>query len=68
MTFLLEVDALDGLRLPTNEFETTPITAIEFVAPEDLPLYGFSKEWANRIKQSFPDAPRYAGLKVNIGL
>ena len=68
ITFLLEIDSLDGLRLPTNELETTPITAIEWVEPETLPAYGFSQRWADLVAQGFPDTPRYAGHKVDIGL
>lgn len=68
ITFLLETDSIDELRLPSNELETTPILDIAFVAPEDLPQYGFSPEWAERVRNGFPDAPKYAGHKRNIGL
>lgn len=68
ITFLLETDSVDDLRLPTNEFETTPISAIEFVYPEELPHYGFTQKWADLVAQGFPEAPKYAGLKMNIGL
>ena len=68
ITFLLETDSIDALRLPTNELETTPITDVAFVAPEDLPAYGFSTEWADNVTRGFPDTPRYAGLKANVGL
>ena len=68
VTFLLEADSLDALRLPTNALEATPIHAIEMVAPEDLPAYGFSGAWAERVAGDFPDAPRYAGRKEQIGL
>jgi ADP-ribose pyrophosphatase YjhB (NUDIX family) len=68
MTFLLETDSIEGLRPPTNELETTPITGIAFVAPGDLRQYGFSDVWAANVASGFPDAPRYAGLKANVGL
>ncbi len=68
ITFLLETDALDGLKLPTNELETTPILDIAFVAPQDLPQYGFTQRWTELVLQGFPDAPKYAGHKRNIGL
>ena len=68
ITFLLEVDSLDQLRMPTNEFETTPITDMAWVAPVDLPEYGFSDQWARNVSLGFPDAPRYAGHKANVGL
>ncbi len=68
ITFLLRTDSIDGLQLPTNELETTPILAIEFVDPRDLPRYGFTQKWADLVTQGFPDAPKYAGRKANIGL
>ena len=68
VTFLLETDDVAGLRMPTNELETTPITDQAWVAPADLPAYGFSQAWADRVTAGFPDAPRYAGLKAEIGL
>lgn len=68
ITFLLEADEIDSLRLPTNEFEDTPITDIAFVEPDELPNYGYSRQWADRVIAGFPDAPCYAGLKKNIGL
>ena len=68
ITLLLETDSVDALRLPTNELETTPITSMAFVSPKDLPQYGFSPEWADNVSRGFPDTPRYAGLKANVGL
>lgn len=68
ITFLLETDSIDELRPPTNELETTPISAVEFVSPEELPRYGFSQQWSDLVAQGFPETPRYAGLKMNIGL
>ena len=68
ITFLLETDSLDGLRPPTNELETTPITDIALVAPEELPAYGFTEKWAQLVADGFPGTPMYAGPKRNIGL
>ena len=68
MTFLLETDSVEDLRPPTNELETTPITGIAFVSPSELTQYGFSEKWAANVARGFPDAPKYAGLKANVGL
>ena len=68
ITFLLEVDSLEALRPPTNELETTPITGIALVAPDEPTEYGFSAEWPENVAQGFPNTPRYAGLKANVGL
>ena len=68
VTFLVACDDLDRLRPPTNEHETTPIGRLAFVAPEELPAYGFSPVWARLVADGFPDTPCYAGHKRNIGL
>lgn len=68
ITFLLACDSLDGLRAPTNEHESTPISGIAFVAPAELPAYGFTETWARLVAEGFPGTPRYAGHKRNIGL
>ena len=56
------------LQLPTNEFDANPISGVRFVHVDDLEAYGFSAVWAGLVEKGFPDAPRYVGLKANIGL
>ncbi len=56
------------IRLPTNEFDSNPISDVRFVELDELQEYGFSEQWKSLVSSSFTDAPRYAGLKVNIGL
>lgn len=68
LTFLVATDSIAELRLPGNELETAPITAIELVPPAALPQYGFIQAWADLVVKGFPGAPGYAGHKTNIGL
>ena len=68
VTFLLACDSLAGLRLPTNEHESTPIQRIALVAAKELPAYGFSETWMRLVAEGFPGTPRYAGHKQSIGL
>jgi ADP-ribose pyrophosphatase YjhB (NUDIX family) len=68
VTFLLACESIDGLRPPTNEHEDTPISDIAFAPFEELTAHGFSETWARLVAAGFPDAPRYAGPKRNIGL
>ncbi len=37
-------------------------------AIEDLERFGFTAKWRALAAAGFPDAPRYAGLKEEIGL
>jgi ADP-ribose pyrophosphatase YjhB (NUDIX family) len=67
ITFLL--DYLNGnITLPTNEFDENPISDVQFVLLSDLENYGFSLKFMDLIKNNFPLAGNYMGLKSNIGL
>ena len=56
------------IRLPTGEFDANPITDVRLVDVDTLGSFGFSEKWRSLVESGFPDAPRYAGLKANIGL
>lgn len=56
-----------SLTPPTNEFDSNPISALEFARLDRLPEYGFTSRFAALAAEGFPD-PGYAGLKSNIGL
>ena len=56
------------IQIPTNEFDNNPISDVRFVDVNELEQYGFSCRWRDLIVNDFPDAPRYVGLKENIGL
>ncbi|WP_240041339.1 NUDIX domain-containing protein [Paenibacillus ginsengarvi] len=67
VTFLLR--KLSGeLRMPTGEFETTPIADVRMVPVAELELYGFSRKFAELAASRFPDAGTYRGHKSAIGL
>jgi len=56
------------LTLPTNEFDSNPISDIQFVAFTELANYGFSEKFSDILKNGFPGCGSYMGLKENIGL
>lgn len=67
ITFL--VKRLGGeITLPTNEFDANPIHDVRFVPVDELTGYGFSQEFAERVRQNFPQSGSYMGDKTNIGL
>ena len=63
------VDYVNGkIQLPTNEFDSNPISDVRFVAFSDLTSYGFSQKFVDILNNNFPYAGNYMGLKENIGL
>jgi len=67
ITFL--VNKISGkIKLPTNEFETTPIKDVKFVECNTLTKYGFSKKFQNIILNGFKNSGNYMGEKSKIGL
>jgi hypothetical protein len=48
--------------------DANPISDVKFVHVTDLVQYGFSEKWAQIVREGFVDAPRYVGLKINLGL
>lgn len=56
------------ITLPTNEFDENPIHDVRFAAIEKLTEYGFSEQFAERVRQGFPQSGNYMGDKSNIGL
>jgi hypothetical protein len=67
ISFLLDYVA-GAIRLPTNEFDANPISDVQFVDVSDLPACGFSLKFMELVRDGFPDAGSYQGLKENIGL
>lgn len=67
ITFKLERDG-GVVQLPTNEFDANPISDVKWVDVNELEQYGFSCKWRDLVANGFLDAPRYVGLKANIGL
>jgi ADP-ribose pyrophosphatase YjhB (NUDIX family) len=67
MTFLLSRISGD-IQLPTNEFDSNPISDVQFVPVSDLGQYGFSKRFMDLVENGFPNSGSYMGLKENIGL
>ena len=67
ITFELKREAGE-IQLPTNEFDSNSISDVKFVNVSELKNYGFSKRWSRIVECEFSDAPRYVGLKTNIGL
>jgi ADP-ribose pyrophosphatase YjhB (NUDIX family) len=66
-SFLL--DYVDGnIQLPSNEFDSNPISDVQFVDISDLSSYGFSQKFVDVLKNNFPYAGNYMGLKEKIGL
>jgi len=67
ITFLLR--RVGGeITLPTNEFDTNPISDVKFVPFSELTNYGFSKQFIKILENGFPNPGSYMGLKENIGL
>ena len=67
ITFLLS--RVSGeVTLPTNEFDENSISDVRFVPVSCLEQYGFSSRFMNLVKNGFPGAGGYMGLKSNIGL
>jgi len=56
------------LRMPTNEFDANPISAVEWVSLDSLEAYGFSAKFVNLVKNGFPGAGSYMGSRAGIGL
>lgn len=56
------------LRLPSNEFDANPIADVAMVPIEELEAYGFSAKFTSLVRDGFPEAGSYQGLKNNIGL
>lgn len=67
ITFELQYDG-GMIEIPTNEFNANPILDVRFVDANELEQYGFSCRWRELVVNGFPDAPRFVGLKENIGL
>ena len=67
ITFLLEMVG-GKIKLPTNEYESTPISDVKFVDCNKLKEYGFSEKFQNIVLNGFKDAGNYMGDKSNIGL
>lgn len=67
ITFLLEKKGGE-LRLPTNEFDSNPISDVRMVPFHQLTEYGFSPKFMGLVVNGFPDSGSYKGLKNNIGL
>lgn len=67
ITFLLS-KVCGEITLPSNEYDTNPISDVRFVPVSDLEQYGFSKRFMELARKGFPSAGSYMGLKKNIGL
>ena len=67
ITFLLT--KISGeITLPTNEFDDNPITDVKYIEFSKLVEFGFSEKFIEILKNNFPNAGNYMGLKENIGL
>lgn len=67
ITFILQ--RVSGeIRLPTNEYDENPIHDVQFIDVDDLTNYGFSELFKDIIKNGFPNAGNYMGMKSTIGL
>lgn len=67
ITFLLEKESGE-IKLPTNEFDENPIYDVKMVDINELTEYGFSEVFQDIVKNRFPNAGNYMGLKSSIGL
>lgn len=67
ITFELE-RAGGEIRLPTNEFDDNPIYDVRMVGINELTDYGFSDKFCDVVKDGFPGAGSYMGLKSEMGL
>lgn len=54
--------------LPSNEFDANPIADVIMAPIQELEAYGFSAQFADLVREGFPSAGSYQGLKSNIGL
>ncbi|MFF2480003.1 NUDIX hydrolase [Paenibacillus sp. NPDC058071] len=67
ITFLLE--KIGGkIRLPSNEFDSNPISGVEMIPIHELVAHGFSEKFMTIVQNGFPESGSYKGLKSNIGL
>ena len=67
ITFLLKKVNGD-LALPTNEFDSNPISDVKFIDYSELKKLNFSQKFVDILQNGFPNAGNYMGLKENIGL
>ncbi len=67
ITFIVERTGGE-IRLPTNEYESTPIYDVTMAEIDKLADYGFSQKFIDIAKNGFPDKGSYKGNKANIGL
>ena len=67
LTFLLK-KVKGVLRLPSNEYDSNPISDIKMVKIEDIVAYGFTERFKEIVKNSFPNSGNYVGHKSSIGL
>ena len=67
ITFLLSKKSGD-IILPTNEFDSNPISDVKFVELNDLVAYGFSERFMQLAFQEFPNKGNYFSSKSHIGL
>jgi len=67
ITFFLE--RIDGnITLPSNEFETNPISDVGFFQFFELINLGFNQKFVDILNRGIPDTGNYMRLKENIGL
>lgn len=66
-TFLLKRVGCE-IKLPTNEYDENPIHDVKMVDVNELVDCGFSEMFQDIVKQDFPNAGNYMGLKSAIGL
>ena len=67
ITFLMK--RLGGeITLPTNEFDSNPITDVKMIPIIELIEYGFTEKFMNVVLNDFPGGGNYMGRKINIGL
>lgn len=67
ISFLMDYASGD-IVLPTNEFDSNPISDVKFVEFEKLTELGFTQLFVDKITDGFSDSGSYMGLKKNIGL
>lgn len=67
ITFLLSRSEGD-ITLPSNEYDSNPITDVKFVKIAELGSYGFSRKFIDLAQSGFLGSGSYMGDKKNIGL
>ena len=67
MTFLLERVSGD-IMLPTNEFDSNPISDVKMIPINDLENYRFTQKFKEIVTNGFQNAGSYMGYKDAIGL